>query len=128
MAVFSGFAGTVSFDSASTLNVTSFTLDISVDTQESTAMGDTYRSRVAGFKDWTATVEARADSAGLDPALGDLGLVAKTLVLDTVGGKVYTITAGAMVTDMSINQDMEDTVSVTYTFVGSSGVAVVESA
>lgn len=41
--------------------VTSVTLSIEVDDQEDTAMGDTYRSRVGGLKEWTMDIDFNAD-------------------------------------------------------------------
>lgn len=43
--------------------ITSVTLSIEVDDQEDTAMGDTYRSKVGGLKEWTLDVDFNADFA-----------------------------------------------------------------
>lgn len=43
--------------------VTSVTISVEVDDQEDTAMGDTYRSRVGGLKDWTLDLDFNADFA-----------------------------------------------------------------
>jgi hypothetical protein len=42
---------------------TSVTLKIEVDDQEDTAMGDDYRSRVGGLKDWSIDLDFNADFA-----------------------------------------------------------------
>lgn len=41
--------------------ITSVTLSVEVDDQEDTAMGDTYRSRIGGLKDWTLDIDFNAD-------------------------------------------------------------------
>lgn len=43
--------------------VTSVTISLEVDEQEDTAMGDTYRSRLGGLKDWTLDVDFNSDFA-----------------------------------------------------------------
>lgn len=43
--------------------VKSVTLDYSVETHDNTAMGDTTRSKIAGFLNWTVTVEFMQDYA-----------------------------------------------------------------
>lgn len=43
--------------------VTSVTLSVEVDDQEDTAMGDSFRSRVGGLKDWTLDIDFNADFA-----------------------------------------------------------------
>lgn len=43
--------------------VTSVSLSTSADELDDTAMGDTYRSRIGGLKDWSVTVEFNQDFA-----------------------------------------------------------------
>jgi len=43
--------------------ITSVTLQIKVDDQEDTAMGDTYRSRIGGLKEWSMDIDFNADFA-----------------------------------------------------------------
>jgi hypothetical protein len=43
--------------------VTSVSISVEVDEQEDTAMGDTYRSRLGGLKDWTLDLEFNQDFA-----------------------------------------------------------------
>lgn len=47
--------------------VTAVTLNISADELDDTAMGDTYRSRIGGLKDWSVTVEFNQDFAASAP-------------------------------------------------------------
>lgn len=43
--------------------VTSVTLTVSADELEDTAMGDTYRSKLGGLKDWSVSIEFNSDFA-----------------------------------------------------------------
>ena len=57
----------------------SVTIDFSVDLQDKTAMGSSYRKRLSGLKDWTGTFEFNGDYAAnkvdavLWPILGTTG-------------------------------------------------------
>lgn len=71
----------VLIDSSVTINnvdlsdrVKSVSLDYSVETHDNTAMGDTTRSKIAGFKNWTMTVDFMQDyaAAEVDATLFDL--------------------------------------------------------
>jgi len=126
MAVYSGKSGTVNFDTTPTISVISWSLEMSVDEQDATAMTDAWASNLAGFQNWTANVEVRAASGGMEPTIADLGVVAKTLVLGS-GSVTYTITAGAMVTAIGHSQDIDGTPTVTYTFRPSANVSPIEA-
>jgi hypothetical protein len=47
--------------------ITSVTISAEVDVQEDTAMGDTYRSKLGGLKDWTLDLGFNQDFAGSGP-------------------------------------------------------------
>lgn len=51
--------GTASFSSS----IAAVTLDISTDEQETTAFGDTYRTRIAGLRDASLTIDFHQDFA-----------------------------------------------------------------
>ena len=135
MAEFHGKSGKVMWDSDGTEaqidHVTSWSCDITCDTAEVTAMADTWKSRVGGFKDWTATVECHVDSGGLDvpiatggtEALGENTPAKLELWLDTTGGSIKVLYGSAICTGVSPNQDASDTSKVTYTFEGQDVIA-----
>lgn len=112
MSAIHGKSGTIVF-SGGNFSVTSFTINPTVDTAESTAMGQDWKSYLSGFKDWTATVETNYSDSGI--ALSTLGTSA-TLTLDTTDGKEYEGTA--ICTGHSISQDMNDVVKCTWNFQG----------
>ena len=123
MAAFHGKAGSVTFDSTGTADVINWTLNVTSDVAETTSMTDTYKSYLAGFKDWTATVEALLPTGGSEPTIADIGSTVKTLVLDTATGTAYTATTAALIVSFSITQDMNDIVKITYEFQGSGTIS-----
>ena len=137
MAAFHGKDGRVYWDTkdaseVTVQHITSWNVDATSDTAESTEMGSTWKSYTSGFKDWTATVEAYLDSAGADIPITTSG--------DTAGlGDVYDadgttkvkaefwfgdaigdgyLTGDCVCTGVSYNQTKDDNVTVTYTFQG----------
>ncbi len=65
-------------------HVLSITLNAEVDLQEDTAMGDTYRTRLAGLKDWSLDVTFKQDFAATEV---DVTLMAILGVSGTFTGK-----------------------------------------
>jgi len=118
MAAFHGFAGSVAFPSDPTeidpINVLSWSVDTDIDMAEITAMGDTWKTYLAGFKDWTATAECLLDSTGPDiGALGDNAVLVMTAVTDTA------VSGNAIFIDMSVSTDANDVAKMTLSFKGS---------
>lgn len=69
MSMFTGKRGKVIFsaseDDTTALNVTDWSMDATCDVEDATVMGtDTYKSYLATWNDWTATVQCRLDSGG----------------------------------------------------------------
>jgi hypothetical protein len=68
--------------------VSSVTLSVEVDEQEDTAMGDTYRSRIGGLRDWSVDIEFHQDfgSSEVDDTIWPLvGTVAPIVIKPTSG-------------------------------------------
>lgn len=68
MAYISGTAGSVAFVSGGTTMLTgaySWSLDISQETPEVTAFGDSWKVYLPGIREWTATVDLIADPANV---------------------------------------------------------------
>lgn len=132
MAVFHGKNGKVMWDSSGGGNekelehCTSWSVDVTADVADATAMEDTWKGYVAGFNDWTATVECHFDSAGLDvplatggtEALGEETPAKLELWLDETGGAIKVLYGSAICNGISAADDANDTVKVTYSFQG----------
>ena len=115
MAAMHGKGGTATFTSL-TFEMLSWSVDASADVAEVTVMGDTYKTYLAGFKDWTATAECVLPKAGA--GIAALGTTA-TLTFDTVsdGGLAYAGTA--FCTGFAPSSDKDDKATITLTFQGS---------
>lgn len=108
--------------------VTSVTLSIEVDDQEDTAMGDTYRSRVGGLKEWTLDIDFNADfgSSAVDqtvwPLLGTSTAVTVKPTSGTTSATNPSYSGNVLVTEYSpIDGDVGDlaTTSVSWPGTGS---------
>ena len=133
MAVFHGKEGEVRWDTTTgneveVEHVTNWTATVTADVAEATAMGDTYKSRTVGFKDWTATVTCYLDETGSDvplveggtEAVGERTPAELELYFDSTGGagNVKLLYGTAVCTDVAFNVDADGNPTVTYSFVG----------
>ena len=119
MAAFHGKRGTGTF-SGLTFEFLSFTVDATCDVADASIMDSSavaaathWKDYLAGFKDWTASVEALEPAAGV--GIAALG-TEQTLTLDTTDGLAYAGTA--ICTGISPNNDAHDAVKCTLTFQG----------
>ena len=135
MAMFHGKAGKVVWageEGASDVDVQhvkAWTADASCDIADTTVMGSSeWKTYLAGWKDWTATVECNADSAGNDMGYdSNLGLgddadagsddiqLELWFTQAEGGGLIY---GPAVLSSISNSQDAEGIATVTYTFQG----------
>ncbi len=122
MAEIHGKSGTVSFDGAQA-DVTNWTLNISAEDLDSTAMTDTYKTRLLGLIDWTATVTALIPTTGPaigdNAALGDIG-TSQTLALSD-GTNTYSGTAFAQ--SFSVGNPVDGIPTITIQFEGSGALS-----
>ena len=119
MAAIHGKQGSADFTGL-TFEMASFTIDATADTADASVMASTtpssathWKNYVAGFKDWTATVEVLEPAAGA--GLGALGTEA-VLSLDATVGLDYT--GSAICTGYSPSIDSADAGRCTLTFQG----------
>ena len=120
MAVIHGKNGTVTFWAGEVDAVTSWSLNMTATTADSTAMADTWQGFKAGFLGWTATVECITNTSVDLDGIGDEGV---TLVL-TDGTVSYTSTT-AICVGLSVTLDKDDVKKHTYEFIGAGSMAVV---
>jgi hypothetical protein len=130
MAVFHGKQGKVTFAGGAVANVLSWSIELTADVAVSTAMSSAavtaathWKDYLAGFLDWTATIECDMDDGGFDPDLAtdfwdENGV---TVVLHTgftgEGGRKYS--GNGVVTGISPSVDLNEVEKVTYTVQGS---------
>lgn len=95
--------GTADFSSS----IAAVTLEVSADEQETTAFGDSYRTRIAGLKDATLTLDFHQDfgassvDATLWPLLGSTTEFTITPTSGTVSATNPSYTGTALVTQYS---------------------------
>jgi len=137
MAQFHGKQANIEWDIAGTplQHAQSWSLSATVEVAERTSMQDTWKTRLAGFKDWTATVECQADDSGPEiPYTGESGLgydpdyvgdsdnKAKLdlyLVYDSTNTNFAYIYGDAVCSGISYSVDANDVGKITYSFQGS---------
>lgn len=124
MAAIHGKRGSAAFTGL-TFEMISFTIDAGADVAEASVMSSVavtslthWKSWVAGFKDWTATVECIEPAAG--GGSGALGTSA-TLTLNTIAGSSYS--GLAICTGFSPSLSTDGAAALTLTFQGNSQLA-----
>lgn len=110
--------------------VTSVTLSIEVDDQEDTAMGDTYRSRVGGLKEWTMDIDFNADFAAsaidqtIWPLLGTSVAVTVKPTSDTASATNPSYSGNVLITEYSpIDGDVGDLATTSVSWPGNGALS-----
>lgn len=123
MATFKGNDGVVLIGTDAMAEVISFSVDETADTIEDTAMGDTAKSYVASFKDFSGTVETYfddTDTAQNNCTAGDSITLNLQMEGNTSGD--HKLTGSAIVTSRSIGVSSDGIVTATYSFQGTGGL------
>lgn len=128
-----GKEGALIYDASGTGAVTvtklqNWSVDISLDTAEITSCGDTYKTFIGGWNDFTATAQYLYDSTGLDVDLDELGIIEESgagsdplvceFYLNDTGGSIRVLHGACILTGITIADDMGDAVKVDMTFQG----------
>ena len=123
MATFKGNDGSVLIGTDVMAEVISFSLDETADTIEDTVMGDTAKTYVASFKDFTGTVETYFDDTDTAHNSCTAGSTI-TLNLQMEGNTTgdHKLTGSAIVTSRSIGVSSDGIVTATYSFQGTGGL------
>ena len=112
------WAGTAGF--ADEGSVTSWNVNVTLDTQEFTSMATTHKAFLAGFLDWTATVDVIGD--GTDKMLTDLGDDNSgsyyDCKLEMVDG-THSLNGNAICVGATATTDKDDVIRLSYSFEGS---------
>lgn len=118
-----------------TLTVTklqNWNVNITLDTAEITSCGDTWKTKLGGFNDWTGTAQYLYDGTGLDVDLDELGIVTESggadnlnceFYLDDTGGNVRVLYGQCTLTSINVSQDMNAIVTVDMNFQGTGAIA-----
>lgn len=120
MTTHSGNEGTVKIGAATVGEIKNFSIEMTADTMEDTAMGDEWRSHKGSFKSWTASIEAHfdtADTGQIALAIGSTVTFNGYATGDGSGAKY--LSGSAIVTNRSISTPMDDIVSISMSLLGS---------
>jgi hypothetical protein len=119
MATHHGKDGTVKVGSDTLGEIKDFSLNISVDTAEDSAMGDSWKTHLVGMKEWDGDVTCHWDLDDTAQMALDIG-ASVTLALypegATSGDKFYTGTAS--VVKIGVKTPMGDVVEQSFSFRG----------
>ena len=123
MATFKGNDGVVLIGTDAMAEVISFSVDETAETIENTVMGDTSKTYVASFKDFTATVETYfddTDTAQQAVTAGDTVTLNLQMEGNTSGD--HKLTGSAIVTSRSIGVSSDGINTATYSLQGTGGL------
>lgn len=118
-----GKAGKVLIGTGTTkvVGIKSWSLELSLDTLETTALGDDWKNYIAGLKEWTASsegdYEVTSDTTGqqeLQEAFLNGTIVTVKLYVD--GTNYYT--GSAYINSLSIEDPVDDVVNISIEFTG----------
>lgn len=120
MAVIHGKEGSFSYTGGGTAStqILSWTLDIVCDMAELSDMGDTWKTRLAGVKDWTATVECIDDTVAEFTSLG----ASLTNITFRLSSGNTLLGATGIITGMGHTVDGTDVGKLSYTIQGTGAI------
>jgi len=120
-----GKSGKVSIgtdDPATVVGIKNWSLELSLDTLETTALGDEWKNYITGLKEWTASSEGDYE-VGTDTN-GQKALQDAYLSGDTVDIKLYVddthfYSGEAYINSLSVEDPVDDVVNISIEFTGS---------
>ena len=103
------------------VGIKSWSLELSLETLETTALGDDWKNYIAGLKEWTASregdYEVPVDTEG-QAALQDAFLNGTTVVVKLYVDGVNYYQGEAYINSLSIEDPVDDVVSISIEFTG----------
>ena len=124
MATLQGNNGTVLVGSTAIAEIRSFSVDETMDTIESTSMGDTYRSFETSLKQWNGSVDIFFDDTDTN-GQGALTVGSEVTISIQVEGAAsgsHKLSGGAIVTGRTINSSFDGLVEASLTLQGDGGL------
>ena len=102
-------------------DIKDWSLDLGLDTIETTALGEEWKSFIAGLKEWSASGEGSwniaIDSLG-QRALQDAYLSSSSVELKLYVDTTYYYSGTAFISSVSVEDPVDDTVSISFEFQG----------
>jgi predicted secreted protein len=116
-----GKSGKLGLDVNTVVDVSSWSLELGADTLEVTALGDDWKTFIAGLKEWSASAEGfysvHTDTTG-QKALQDAYLNSTEVALKLYVNTTNYYSGSAYLSGLSIEDPVDDTVSISFEFQG----------
>lgn len=137
MATYTGQDGSLSIDGTAVANVTSFSVEHTTNTVETTVMGQDSRTYVGGLREWTGSADVYYTEEGADDTASISGLLTGAEVAfigypagdNASGGYGFPKLSGnVIITGISVNSETEGMVSASISFQGTGDLTVGVSA
>ncbi len=106
--------------------IKSWSLELSIDTLETTALGDSWKKNIPGLKEWSASSEGdysvTSDTTG-QKALQDAYLAGTSVTLKLYVDDTNYYTGTAYINSLSIEDPVDDLVSISIEFTGNDSLS-----
>jgi len=124
MAVLAGHAGSFRLSTNVVAELDAWTLEVSTDTEETQAFGDTWKEHTATVKEWSGTASGRLDISDTN---GHVALQTAVLGGTTVSGRFYVngtnYYAGTAFVQASISAPENGVITVSYSLQGTGSLS-----
>ena len=111
---------------ATVVAIKSWSLELSIDTLETTALGDSWKKNIPGLKEWSASSEGdysvTSDTTG-QKALQDAYLAGTSVTLKLYVDDTNYYTGTAYINSLSIEDPVDDLVSISIEFTGNDSLS-----
>jgi predicted secreted protein len=121
-----GKSGKLMVGVSNVTEIKNWSLDLGLDTIETTALGDEWKNFIAGLKEWSASAEGSwnvvMDAQG-QKALQDAYLSGATVSLKLYVDAAHYYSGEAFISSLSVEDPVDDTVNVSFEFQGTGALA-----
>lgn len=121
-----GKSGKLMVGASNVTEIKNWSLDLGLDTIETTALGDEWKNFIAGLKEWSASAECSwnvaVDTQG-QKALQDAYLSGATVSLKLYADVSHYYSGEAFISSLSVEDPVDDTVNMSFEFQGTGALA-----
>lgn len=121
-----GKSGKLMVGTNNVTEIKNWSLDLGLDTIETTALGDEWKNFIAGLKEWSASAEGSwnvaVDAQG-QKALQDAYLSGATVSLKLYVDAAHYYSGEAFISSLSVEDPVDDTVNVSFEFQGTGALS-----
>ena len=116
-----GKSGKLGLGASTVVDISSWSLDLGVDTLDVTALGDDWKKFITGLKEWSASAEGfysvHTDATG-QKALQDAYLNSTEIAMKLYVNATNYYSGNAYISGLSVEDPVDDTVSISFEFQG----------